>query len=139
MPQQLFYSNQGLQVLTGSIMPALAVGKIRLFKSGFTPDITTTVADLVENEANYSGYAAGGIAVAEWNGPYFAPEGGMAIQTPSVDFSTATTVTVPNLIGGWWFQDDNNSAVVIAEFGDPQPMQVPYQVLTIQVRLVFPN
>lgn len=139
MPQQLFYANQGLEVIASAVGSRLANGKIRLFKSGFTPNITTTQADLVAEEANYTGYAPGGLDVVGWAGPYLAPEGGMSIQTASFTFTTGAPTTVPNLIGGYWIETEEEDAVVIAEFAEPQPMQNPMQVLNIQARLVFPN
>lgn len=139
MPQQIFYANQGLEDVVSAVGTALANGKIRLFKSGFSPNITTTVADLEEHEANYTGYAAGGLDVVGWAGPFLAPEGGMAIQTVSFTFSTGAPVTTPNLIAGYWIETEGGNVVVIAEFAEPQPMQTPLQLISIQARLVFPN
>lgn len=139
MPQQLFYSNDGARSIAERVVDTWVDMKLRLFKAGFTPNIATTGAELAENEANYTGYTAGGEAVDAFVGPYLAPEGGFAIQTPTVVFDCVSTVTVPNLIGGYWLDLGSNTPAVICEFAEPQPMQVLYQSISVQVRLVFPN
>lgn len=137
MPQQLFYPNEGLIVVTTALVQGISNMTLHLFKSGYSPTITVTQADLEEQEADYTGYAAA--LVENWNGPFLAPEGGFAIVSPTISFTMGNPVVVPNLIGGYWLEDENGKVLVCCEFAEPQPMQVRYQQIQIGIRLVYPN
>lgn len=91
-----------------SVRPAaqlLATGKVRLSKDPlYNPQPGTLLAALTAQEANYSGYTAGGIAVA-LNGPINL-SGNAQGYVQSVLFSAAVGAPfVPNNVTGWWIDD----------------------------------
>lgn len=59
----LLYTLVGCNFVAAAVRTALAAGHMRLYQSSFTPNINSPSADFITAEADYTGYAAGGIAV----------------------------------------------------------------------------
>lgn len=139
MADTIMYTNEGALSIAQARQTAQAASKIRLFKSTLTLTPATTAVELIAAEATFSGYPAGGAAVAAFNDPILAQQGGYSIQSPLVQFVVATPATVTDLIGGWWLELADGTVIMAAQYGDPRPMQVPGQGLPITVQQVFPN
>jgi hypothetical protein len=136
----LLYTNAGALFLATLVQTALAASKVRLFQNGMvTISPTTTKADLVAAEASFTGYTAGGYAIATWLSPILAPEGGYSIQSPLVQADTASPYTVGNVIGGYWIQEAGGDVIFAVQFAVGVPMQTAGQGLPLTSRLVFPN
>ena len=114
----------------------IATGKVRLSQDpGFNPTPGSAIADFSPGEADYSGYAAGGIA-------YTVPDPvnlSATIQglTVTVVFKAGTASPfVANSCTGWWLDDGSN--VIMAERfannGQAQ-FQSPGDFLALDTRL----
>jgi hypothetical protein len=76
----------------------------RLFKSAFTVQVNTMLADLTAIEADYDGYAA--IPLTMTLG-YVDPNANAIAQSQLLTFQPTGSVT-PNQIFGWWVDDGTN-------------------------------
>lgn len=102
----------------------IAAGKIRLSKDpAFNPTPDTTLASLTGAEANYSGYAAGGIAavfsVVLGVTPIIA-----GVLANALFYATTASPFVSNNVYGYWVDDGTNICIAekfagggIASFG----------------------
>jgi hypothetical protein len=103
---------------TAPTNPLINTAKVRLSTQlGFSPSGTATIAELAANEANYSGYTAGGLALT-LTGPVNLSalcEGMIAALT---FLATTATPFVPNTLYGYWVDDGTN---VIAQEAFPAP------------------
>lgn len=92
-----------------ALIVLLTTGKIHLYKDdGFVPDQQSTLADLNAHEADYTGYTAGGVAMAGPLGPYQDGLNQWAENFPTVLFQPTGPVTTSNDIRGVYFEDKNN-------------------------------
>jgi hypothetical protein len=100
----------------------LKTPKVHLLMAAVLLNENTKVADLTPNEATYTGYTAGGIALPAPGGPYElnpAVDGNLY----TVVFSVAAPGTVTNTIYGYWI--DGNVGVEMYQseiFATPYPM-----------------
>jgi hypothetical protein len=132
----VFYPNAGCIWLAGITRTALAGSKCRLFQDSLgVPTPTTTLADLVAAEADFSGYAE--ITITNFMLPYLFPGGGSAINSPSMQFMTADPTTVPNNIGGAWIETAGGVLVAIDSFPNSVPMNVPNLAIPLLEILAF--
>lgn len=103
---------QGLAIADPDATPTPTVGKIRLFKSDLgIPTVETSLADLEAQEADYTGYPAGGFDVTAMAPPMGAPGGGVVILSNEV-FATFTT-GASNAIGGYWLEDTAGNVIEV--------------------------
>lgn len=124
--------------LATNVQTVLAASKLRLWVAGFAPTVTTTKAEFVAEEADFSGYPAGGITITAFADPILDPNGGASINGGVQQFVVVTaTPIVPNSIGGWWLED---SAGVVWYFGaldSPKNMQVVGDGLPLSITLGY--
>jgi hypothetical protein len=100
---------------------ALALAKVGLFKSSYTPDAGTTKADLDANETDFTGYAQ--VTITAWGNPYIHPVGGAAINSGTIQFDWATgSPDVNDNVGGWWIETAAGKLELVGSFADPVPM-----------------
>jgi hypothetical protein len=91
----------------------IAAGKIRLtVDPTFAPTPDMTLASAVSNEANYSGYAAGGIAAVFTVALNISPSIQGAIASALFE-ATPAGPFVSAVVTGYWLDDGTN--IVIAE------------------------
>jgi len=84
--------------------PSPIVGKIRLFKNSLgVPTVNTLKADFEAEEADFTGYPAGGYDITDMLPVMPAPGGGVVITSNKVNVSY--TSGDPNTIGGYWVED----------------------------------
>lgn len=133
----VFYPNAGALVLAEEAQALLAASMLRLFKSTIIPNVSTTLAELEADEADFTGYAAGGIEITAFFDPVLYPLGGASISAPTVQFQTDDPTTVGNVIGGWWLETAGGNLFAIGTFPNGQPMQAPNQGLPLNLTLVF--
>lgn len=118
------YTLEAAFAKAADIKAALAASKLRLLKGpDFTPNQFTTRATLLLNEADFSGYTAGGYALAVWNGPGNAPGGGAALTSPLIHpaFDGTDPTPVQNSIVGWWIEDDTAVTPLVRLVGTFDP------------------
>lgn len=120
-----------------ALQTLLALSVIRLFKSGFSPDVNTVLADLEAEEADYTTYAQA--AITAWGAPYAPTGGGAAITAPTEQFTLAATPAQPNTIGGYWIETAAGDVVLIRQFDDPVPMVVAGNAVLITPTIAIPN
>lgn len=135
-----FFPNSGSLQVASLLRTYLEASNLRLFKSDFVPAVSSTLAEFVAAEADYTGYTAGGAPLAAWFAPVLNPAGGASIDSPTVQFAAAAPYTVGNLIGGWFVtNDDDDTVIATGTFANPIPMGAANQGFPMNVTLVFPN
>lgn len=112
-----------LMTEAAALQTALALSKVRLFKSSFgIPNINTAVTDLEAAEADFSGYTAGGNTVTAFGQPYNDPESaGVLIVAPTTQFNFVDPdpdPAVTNEIGGFWIEDATGNLRGVVAFED---------------------
>jgi hypothetical protein len=86
---------------------------------GFVPDQNSTLADLNAHEANYTGYAPGGIALAAPTVNYVDGVNRWAFNFPTVAFSPVGGPITSNDIRGVYFEDGAASLDEVWIFDEP--------------------
>jgi hypothetical protein len=132
----------GSQVLAGAIQTHMAMAKLRLFVSGYVPIPQETLADLVANEATFSGYSAGGSSLPSWSGPNYSPIGGSQINAAQiqVDFTApGSGVPVTNNVAGWFVVDSLGNLICDGLFDTVIPMAITGDGFPITVSLFQGN
>jgi hypothetical protein len=123
----LTFADELLTALTTRPAAAIiAAGKIRLSQDpAFNPTPQSTVAALAANEATYSGYAAGGIALVLTVGLNLSPSIVGAVAS-ALFVASGGGPFVSNNVYGYWVDDGTNLVVGekfagggIASFGAP--------------------
>ena len=138
MPQ--FYPLAGCEVIAALVQAELAASKLRLFQDSLpAPDPSTPIADYVANEADFTGYPAGGETITAWLDPILDPLGGYSIGSGTEQFATDNPTTVGNIIAGAWLENAAGDIISVVVFTTPIPMQMPGQGIPIDLRLVFPT
>ncbi len=118
----------------------LALSKLALFQSTFTPGPNTVLADLtaVGVECDYDGYTTGGKTITAFNDPGLDPAGGAAISSPLVQFDSVPTGPPPvtNLVGGWFLTTAGGDLWAIGTFVTAAPMGGTGNILPLVIKLV---
>lgn len=126
----------GCQKNAAAWQTAMASSKLHLFKSSFTPSVSTTKAEFEENEADYTGYAEA--TITAWLAPILAPGAGFMVSSPTTQFTTGSSdPTVGNVIGGCWVEDSAGAVRLYVVFDQPVPMQLAYQGIPITLSNYF--
>ena len=135
-----FYTNEACLTLAAEKQTALALSKVRLFKSTFIPTVATTAAELAAAEAAFTGYPAGGAAVVAFLDPILDPSGGASITAPTVQFDMGPApILATDLVGGFWLEDAAGDVRLVGTFGAPIPMEVLGQGFPLNIKLVDPT
>ncbi len=83
----------------------IGTGKLRLsHQAGFNPTPDTALADLEAQEAAFTGYPAGGIAVVLTDPVNFAPNL-LGVQCRGVFICGTADPQVTDTVYGWWIDD----------------------------------
>lgn len=91
----------------------IVTGKVRLSRDpDFNPAFDTPVADLTPNEADFTGYPAGGVAVT-MSDPLNILTTAQAILISALFIVTEDDPQVENQVYGWWI--DNGTDVIAYE------------------------
>lgn len=134
------YTNEGALGNATRQQTAEALSMVRLFKAGtITLTPATTKTELEAGECDFTGYPPGGIAITAFLDPILAAEGGYAIQSPTIQFTTGSPTTVPNNVGGFWLETAGGDVVLATQFAVAVPMQVPGQGVPVSIRQVLGN
>lgn len=127
--------------LADDVKASLAAGLVRLFQQTLAdPTQDTTRAQLLANEATFSGYTAGGYEVAAFNGPLNDPTSGAVLLSPPVIPTMAVAdPLVGNVITGFWYEV-GTQVYAIGTFPSPQAMAAPGDNIPMMFRLkLFAN
>lgn len=135
-----YLSLEGIAMWLGLLVTHLSTtSKVRLFKSGFTPNSGTPRADFLTNEATFLGYPSGGQALGAWQAPILGPGKAMSIGSPLVLFATDPAIVSGDNIAGFWVEDAGTKVVDFGIFGTPIPMQTPGQGFPWNSRIALPT
>lgn len=139
----IFYPNSGALANAADQQTALAASKIRLFDETLVPTVATTRTELLAAESAFSGYPAGGKAIAAFNNPLLDPAGGASIESPLVQFEgDAGPPQTPGVVGGFWIEDATAPTPVVRVIGTfpaPIPVDGPGTGIPITVKLISSN
>lgn len=132
-----FFTNPSTFDQATALKTALALSVVRLFKSGFTPQASTTLAELEAQEADYDDYASQ--TITAWLAPMNSPFGGTQITAPTVEFVCTADQVVSNSIGGYWIEKAAGAVVLVRQFDDPVSMANANDGLTLTPTIVVAN
>lgn len=133
-----FYPNEGCLSQAAAVQTALVDSKLRLFKQGFVPSVSSKLADFVAEECDFTGYTAGGATIAAWLAPLYNPAGGASIDSPTVQFAAAAPYTIGNVVGGWFLVADEATVVyACGTFQSGVPIGAAGQGVPLTITLVF--
>lgn len=127
MPNYNLYTREAAEAKATVIKTSLAASKVRFFQSTLSVNQNTLKTELVAAEADFTGYTAGGYALALWLGPTKNLAGGSIVTSPTV----MPIVVAPdegdplvgNTIGGFWVEATTNGPVrLVGVFDPPIPM-----------------
>jgi hypothetical protein len=136
---QLF-PNSGTLAIAALLKTALAASKLRLIKgNSFIPGVSTTRAELIALEADFTGYPAGGATIAAMLNPLLNPVGGASIDWPTVQFAAASPYTVGNVICGWWLETAEGVVIALGNFPQSIPVAEAGQGFPMSGSLVIPS
>jgi len=144
----IFYPNLACLQMATELKAALALSKVRLFKTmtndeppvPFVPTVSTTSAELENAECDFDGYPAGGITVTAMLAPLLDPAGGASIESPVVQFAWAHVDTdVGNVVAGFWLEDAAGILRMIGVLPVPIPLQGPGQGIPLTFKCVEPT
>lgn len=131
-----FYPSTGTRALATLVQTALVNSVVRLFQDTITPTPSTTQAELIAEEADFSGYAA--ITVAAWLDPATDPSGNSSTQFPTVQFATTgSPPAIGNQIGGFWVETVGGDVMQIIIFDAAVPMDFFGAALPVDLLLPF--
>jgi len=125
VPNYNLYTREAATEKATVIKTSLATSKVRFFQSTLSVSQNTTKAELVAAEADFSGYTAGGYALAAWLGPVKNQAGGSVITSPTVMVLTEDPDPDPfvgNTIGGFWVEDTSGDVRLVGVFDPTIPM-----------------
>lgn len=125
MADSQFVTLEGALTKATAMKTAFAASKLRLCQAPFVPTMFSTKAELVAAEANYSGYPAGGYALATWTGPLKDPSGGAVITSPLVNIIMVDPdpdPLVPNTISAWWIEDATGNVRIVGTYEEPRTL-----------------
>jgi len=114
---------------------ALLAAVVKLFKSSFTPNESSVVADFDAAEADYVGYAA---ETAVWSPVGFDSSGEPLIISNSLNFQ-CTTDTADNTIGGMWMEIAAGDLYEYWIFPVPVSMEIALNMLNVVVTGTYPD
>jgi hypothetical protein len=129
-----FYPLLATLWIAGLVQTALAGSKLRLFQNSITPTINTTIAELEAAEADFSGYSEK--TITAFLAPYLGVTGAN-INSPLLQFDSATPFSVSNSIGGAWIEDSTGDLVSVITFPEPVAMGAVGQSLPVSQVLSF--
>lgn len=120
-----------------ALITLLTAGFARLYKDdGFTPDANSLLADFAAHEADYTGYVAGGVALAAPVGTYDDGENQVADNFPTIEFRPTAPVLVENDIRGIFFEDTGNDVQEYWHFEEPISLATVLDVILVDAKFV---
>jgi hypothetical protein len=122
MPAYSLYTRQAAEAKAIVIRTSLAASKLRLFKSTLSLNVNTTHAQLLAAEADFSGYTAGGYAIANFSLPVNNPGSGSILTSPAIDIRYIAPEEDPpvgNSIAGWWVETSAGTVRIMGVFDQP--------------------
>lgn len=128
--------------LTGAKLEALA-GKARLansvlhlYKAGWTPDLTSTLADFLAHECDFDNYAPK--TIAAWGDPVLAGAA-YIIYAPMQTFTWAHVADdVGNQVGGAFLVTSGGDLYQASVFEPTRPVQGPDQAIITTPADLYP-
>jgi hypothetical protein len=106
---------------------ALVNSVAKLFKAGFAPGVTNTLASFVANECDFDDYAP--IVMATWNEPTLSSLPGYNIDSALLRWVCAADQVVGNSVGGMWFETAGGLLLDFVVLDPPIDMMLEDQAL----------
>ena len=135
MPAAAFYTDEMASNKALILQTALAMSKVRLYKSTFVVTRTTLKASLVANEVAYDGYTAGGILITAFVGPATNPAGGVSLFSGVAyfNYNTPSSPPVTDTAGGWWIELAAGGVYCSGTLDSPQSFDLPGDALPLNI------
>lgn len=134
---QHFETNESAAQDAKERQTALALSKLRLFKSTFLPTAVSVKQDFVDNECDFDTYVEK--TLTAWFNPILAPGSGYLIESPLVQFGPLVDpVVVGNVVGGYWVEDAAGIVRDVVVFANYANMQTAGQGIPLNDVIVFP-
>jgi len=93
-----------------------ATDKLKLFKSTFTPNANSVLADFTANEVDFTGYTAQTLSHG-WTGGVTAGGDAGVIYTALAQF-LQTGDTLTDIAGGFWIENTGGTVLLLADTFD---------------------
>lgn len=136
MPDASYLSLTGAKVEAAAAKTRLANAVLHLFKSGFVPTPTSTLADFLAQEADYDGYAA--LTIATWADPVLAGAA-YGIYAPTQTFRWShVSADVGNQIGGAFLVTSGGDLYQYTVFDPTRPIMGPDQAIITTPTDIYP-
>lgn len=107
---------------------------VRLYKSAFTVQVNTVLADLTAIECDYTGYAP---IVVDMTAGYVDPINNAIVQSQLMTFAPTGTA-VGNQVYGWWI-DNGTDVLMGALLASPVTLDSPSKELSLVLQDSFPT
>lgn len=144
-----YYTTQSViygRAWVNTVLAALAVdpaaalivtGKIRLSKDpAFNPTAASTKTELAAQEADYTGYAVGGVAFVP-GAPVNLTANQQGVVDPVTFRAAADDPQIDNSVYGWWL-DDGTNVVCAEKFADNASFSMAVLGDFLQLDVVLP-
>ena len=101
---------------------------VHLFQVDITPTRDTTLTELTDAEADFTGYAASAAVV--WGDPYYAESGQPYVPGDLKTFTVGAGPVTPNVIYGYYVTNDGATELLWSErYASPKSMVTTGQAL----------
>lgn len=137
MPDVGFYPLTSCLLQASEAQTRLAVSKLHLFQDALNPSPSNVLADYTANEADFTGYTAGGNTITAFLDPIYSPVGGAQLQSPTSLFAVGASPTVTNNIKGWYLVNAAGDLEATGVYENAIPMAVAGQGIPVDVVLRF--
>lgn len=136
MPDYSFLSLAGAKVEAAAAKTRLANSVLHLFKSGWVPTPTSTLADYLAHECDFDGYVSK--TIAAWADPVLAGAA-YVIYAPAQTFPWEhDTDDVGNQVGGSFLVTSGGDLYQATVFDPTRPCQGPDQAIITTPTDVYP-
>jgi len=136
MPDVSALSLSGARIEAVAGKARLANSVLHLFKFGFSPTPTSTLADFEANECDFDGYAAK--TIATWSDPVLANVA-YAIYAPTQTFAWSHVADdVGNAVGGAFLVTAGGDLYQYTIFDPSRPCQGPDQAVITTPTDIYP-
>lgn len=121
----LSYSETGTMAVAALVRTALAESECRLFKDGFVPSATSTLAEFQAQQCDFDGYTAGGKEITAFLPPLDNGDDGATLAAPTLQWEytyPGSGDPVGNVVGGYYLVTSGDALIGYEVFPDPVPV-----------------
>ena len=130
MPDTQFQSLNSANVQATAAKTRNANSVLHLYQFGFTPNITTSLAELTANECTFAGYTA--ITIATWSDPFLLGNAWAISGGQQIFRYNSGSGSVGNQAGGWYLVTAGGQLLDVGIFDPTRPVQGDGQVVIVE-------